>query len=97
MTTKNNTVLQFALCVFEGFEHDTLHSSVVNDTLASDDKLSLLTVREAYAELRRVTWPTREQTIQYTTLVIIISLLTAAILGTLDYIFGGLVGQFLLK
>ncbi len=53
--------------------------------------------REAYGELRRVSWPTREQTIQYTILVIIISLLVAAILGILDYLFGNLVREFLLK
>lgn len=51
--------------------------------------------REAYAELIRVSWPTREQTIQYTVLVIIISLLVAAFLGTLDYFFGNLVSRFL--
>lgn len=53
--------------------------------------------REAYGELRRVSWPTREQTVQYTILVIIISLLVAALLGVLDYFFGALVSEFLLK
>lgn len=53
-------------------------------------------LREAYAELARVKWPTREQTIQYTVLVIIISLLTAALLGILDFVFRGAVQEFLL-
>jgi preprotein translocase subunit SecE len=44
--------------------------------------------RESYAELRRVSWPTRLQTIHYTILVVIISLLVAAFLGILDYFFG---------
>ncbi len=44
--------------------------------------------RESYAELRSVTWPTRLQTIHYTVLVVIISLLVAAFLGILDYFFG---------
>lgn len=45
-------------------------------------------LREAYAELIRVTWPTRSQTMQYTILVVIISLGVAAFLGALDYFFG---------
>ena len=53
--------------------------------------------REAYSEIRRVSWPSRDQTIQYTILVIIISLLVAALLGILDYSFGALVSNFLLK
>ncbi len=53
--------------------------------------------REAYGEIRRVSWPTRDQTIQYTVLVITISLLVAILLGILDYSFGALVSKFLLK
>jgi|GEM_PF-246984 len=44
--------------------------------------------REAYAELIRVSWPTRAQVINYTILVVIISLIVAAFLGILDYFFG---------
>ncbi len=54
-------------------------------------------LQEAYAELRRVTWPTREQVVQYTILVIIISLITALILGALDYIFGGIIRAYILN
>lgn len=53
-------------------------------------------LREAYAELIRVTWPTRSQTVQYTILVVIISLGVAAFLGALDYIFGIGVKDYLL-
>lgn len=45
-------------------------------------------IREAHAELLRVTWPTRSQTINYTILVVVISLCVAAFLGALDYLFG---------
>jgi preprotein translocase subunit SecE len=43
--------------------------------------------RESYAELRKVTWPTRQQTIADTIKVIALSIAVAVFLGTLDYIF----------
>jgi preprotein translocase subunit SecE len=54
-------------------------------------------LREAYGELRRVSWPTREQTIQYTTLVVVISMAVALFLGILDYIFGGIIKDVIFK
>lgn len=39
------------------------------------------------AEMTYVTWPKNAQAIGYTALVIIISLLVAALLGGLDYLF----------
>ena len=44
-------------------------------------------VKSAIAEMKKVTWPTKKETTQYTILVIIISLGIAALLGGLDYIF----------
>ncbi len=44
-------------------------------------------IRESYAELRKVTWPTRQQTIADTIKVIALSIGVAAFLGALDYIF----------
>jgi len=41
----------------------------------------------SYAEMRKVNWPTKNQTINYSLLVIGFSLGTAAFLGLLDYIF----------
>jgi preprotein translocase subunit SecE len=43
------------------------------------------------AEMRHVSWPTRQQTIIYTIVVIAVSLGTALYLGALDYIFSGVV------
>lgn len=54
-------------------------------------------LREAYGELIRVSWPSREQTIQYTTLVVVISVSVALFLGILDYVFGGVVKDVLIK
>lgn len=44
-------------------------------------------VKESVAEMRKVTWPTKKETYNYTLLVIGISLATAIFLGALDYIF----------
>ena len=38
-------------------------------------------------EMKKVTWPTKKETKNYTLLVVGISLAVAAFLGTLDYIF----------
>lgn len=43
--------------------------------------------RESYAELRKVTWPTRQQTINDTIKVVALSVGVAAVLGALDYVF----------
>ncbi len=53
-------------------------------------------LREAYSELQKVSWPTREQTIQYTTLVVVISISVALFLGLLDYLFGGVIKNVIL-
>lgn len=47
---------------------------------------------EAYAELRKVTWPSNKQTQIYSIVVIGITLGLAAFFGVLDYIFNYIVG-----
>lgn len=44
-------------------------------------------IKETKTEMKHVTWPTRSQTISFTVIVIILSLITAAFLGFFDYIF----------
>ena len=39
------------------------------------------------AELKKVTWPTKDQTIKLTIVVILVSLVVSFYLGALDYIF----------
>ena len=53
-------------------------------------------ILEAKAELAKVNWPSREALIRYTVLVVVISALVAAFLGTLDSFFSYLVNRFLL-
>lgn len=43
--------------------------------------------RESIEEARKITWPTRQETIRYSILVIVITILVAALFGGLDYIF----------
>lgn len=51
---------------------------------------------EAKGELVKVNWPTKDQLIRYTILVIAISLAVAVFLGALDTLFSYLVETFLL-
>lgn len=52
-------------------------------------------LRETRAELKHVAWPTRTQTVVFTTLVIGLSIAAAVYLGVFDYIFSEGVGQLL--
>jgi preprotein translocase subunit SecE len=47
-------------------------------------------LKAAKTELRKVTWPTRKDTIKFTFIVIGISLFVAAFLGGLDFLFSWL-------
>jgi preprotein translocase SecE subunit len=50
---------------------------------------------EVKAEMSHVSFPTRKQTIMFTGVVIVLSLIVAAYLGLVDYLFKMLVGGFL--
>ena len=52
----------------------------------------------AYQEMRKVTWPTKSQTINYSVMVIALSVGMAVFFGFLDYIFNwGITNIFLKK
>lgn len=51
---------------------------------------------EAKGELMKVNWPTKDQLVRYTVLVVVISLAVAIFLGALDTLFSYLVERFLL-
>ncbi|MBI4328303.1 MAG: preprotein translocase subunit SecE [Chloroflexi bacterium] len=51
--------------------------------------------REIFSELRKVTWPSREEAVRLTIMVIIVSAAIGAILGVVDYVFSLLVTQIL--
>lgn len=57
--------------------------------------MNLITyLKETRAELRHVTWPTRQQTVNYTIIVIAISIVTGLFLGLLDFGFSHLISLF---
>lgn len=43
--------------------------------------------KESIAELRKVSWPTRQDTIRSTGIVLLFTLATAVFLGVIDYLF----------
>ncbi|MEK7501070.1 MAG: preprotein translocase subunit SecE [Patescibacteria group bacterium] len=53
-------------------------------------------LKEVRLELAKVNWPTREQTIRYTAVVILVSLGVAVFLGGLDFAFSWAVNRFIL-
>ena len=52
-----------------------------------DENAIVRYVKETRAELRKVTWPTREETRMLTTIIVIVTITMAIFLGLLDYIF----------
>ncbi len=51
--------------------------------------------KETIGELRKVTWPTKEEAIKMTKIVIVVVLATAIFLGVVDFVFSRLVGLLL--
>ncbi len=54
-------------------------------------------IKEAKVELTKVNWLSKKQTVNYTLLVIGVSLAVAAFLGGLDYVFSGILKGFIIK
>jgi preprotein translocase subunit SecE len=53
-------------------------------------------LKEVRIELKKVTWPTRQETIRYTVTVIIVSIAVAIFLGALDAVFQFVLNNFVL-
>jgi len=47
-------------------------------------------IKQTRSEMSHVTWPSKQQTIRFTTLVIVVSAITALILGIADFVFSKL-------
>jgi len=54
-------------------------------------------LKEVRLEIKKVNWPTRKETFRYTLIVIGASLVVAAFLGTLDFLFKTLLTKFVVK
>jgi preprotein translocase subunit SecE len=48
-------------------------------------------LRESIAELKKVTWPTRQEAMQLTVIVLIVVTAMSALLGSLDFVFSRLI------
>jgi preprotein translocase subunit SecE len=48
--------------------------------------------RETIGELRKVTWPTRQEATRLTQIVVVVIVIMAIVLGGLDYVFTQLFG-----
>ena len=53
--------------------------------------------KEVLAEAKKVTWPTRKQTIYFTIAVLVISIAVSYYLGLLDYLFSKGLGWLLTR
>ncbi len=51
-------------------------------------------LRDTKGELRHVSWPTKQQTVNYTVIVLIISIGTGLFLGLLDFLFSQVLKHF---
>ncbi len=58
-------------------------------------KKTISFLKEVRVEMKKVTWPTREETIKYTLIVIGTSAVVAVFLGGLDFIFTWLLNKFI--
>jgi preprotein translocase subunit SecE len=54
-------------------------------------------LEEIISELKKVTWPTRDEVIYLTTVVIIVSITVGIVLGGIDIFFNWLIDQLLLE
>jgi len=52
-------------------------------------------LQESRQELKRVNWPTKKETVKYTLFVIGLSLIVAAFLGLLDFIFARILSNII--
>ena len=59
------------------------------------DKITTF-LKEVRLEIKKVNWPTRQQTMRYTLIVLGISAVVALFLGGLDFLFTYLLDQFIL-
>lgn len=51
--------------------------------------------KDVRSEMKHVSWPSRTQTIMYTIVVIVVSLVTATYLGLLDYAFSAIIQKII--
>jgi len=53
-------------------------------------------LKEVRLEMKKVNWPSRKETIKYTLIIVGVSVIVAAFLGGLDYLFSTLLNKYIL-
>ena len=53
--------------------------------------------KEVYVEMRKVNWLSRSELLRYTLIVIAVTVVVAAFLGGLDYVFSTLIQKYIIK
>lgn len=53
--------------------------------------------KEVYVELKKVNWLSRNEVLRYTLIVVVVTVVVAAFLGGLDYLFSTALRQFIFK
>ncbi len=53
-------------------------------------------LKEVKIEIKKVNWPTRQETVRYTLIVLAVSFVVAVFLGGLDFIFARFLEKFIL-
>jgi preprotein translocase subunit SecE len=64
--------------------------AVVAKAVAKKENFIVRYFKETRAELRKVNWPTRQQAINLTLIVLAVTLFMAILLGAIDYLFAQL-------
>ena len=54
-------------------------------------------VKESKNELKRIVWPTRKETLRFTVIVIIATVVVGAYIAGLDYVLAALANKFLYR
>jgi len=67
----------------------------ITDWLKIKFKNIKLFFKEVWTEGKKIDWPSREETIRYTLIVIVISVAVAAFLGGLDFVFMSILEKFI--
>lgn len=53
--------------------------------------------KEVYVEMRKVSWLSRNDVLRYTIIVLVVTIIVAAVFGGLDYLFSTLIQKFIIK
>lgn len=76
----------------EGLEHERAQQGLDRDAIAKSRERTPPKeyMREVRGELRKVAWPSREEVVNYTIVVLVATLVLIGIIFVMDFVFGRL-------